>query len=186
MSIYSVIVCPKCRQSAQLVEENGAKTTRCQRCGSTLNIRKLNKFNTSESVEEARAVRTKLQMQLSSQRDTKGITEFQHPTFGEIHNSATAPEYKIEFGKRKLKTEEEQRHEVTISASNSIHLKKKKIGEEISTFLLEKERGMEVSELYSKIKDKGFSEDIIKETLEKLKHSGQIYYPKKDWIKIIL
>ncbi|MCD4800035.1 MAG: DUF1922 domain-containing protein, partial [Methanococcoides sp.] len=64
MPVYSVIACPKCRRYAQLIEDKSAKTTKCQLCGTTLQIRKLRVFHTGEDIEEARAVRTKIQAQL--------------------------------------------------------------------------------------------------------------------------
>ncbi|WP_269850429.1 DUF5817 domain-containing protein [Methanosarcina horonobensis] len=61
---YVVIVCPKCRQHAQITE-TGKKTLRCQHCGALLQARKLRIFGSFEEVPEAVNFRTRLQAELS-------------------------------------------------------------------------------------------------------------------------
>ncbi|MEA1984313.1 MAG: hypothetical protein U9N13_01515 [Euryarchaeota archaeon] len=64
MSAYSVIVCPRCRKHAQIIENTGMKTMRCQRCGSNLQVRKLRVLHTSDHLDEAVAARTELQARI--------------------------------------------------------------------------------------------------------------------------
>ncbi|MBN2111093.1 MAG: hypothetical protein JW705_08435 [Methanosarcinaceae archaeon] len=64
MAVFGVIVCPKCREHAQIIELAGAKRTRCQKCGSSLVISKLRLFMTSDDLEEAVSTRTFLQARL--------------------------------------------------------------------------------------------------------------------------
>ena len=62
--MYAVIVCPKCRFHSQIIEQAGAKTTRCQRCGSTLQVRRLRLLYESDSLSKAVEARTCIQMKL--------------------------------------------------------------------------------------------------------------------------
>jgi hypothetical protein len=61
MPAFGVIVCPRCRVHAQIIELAGARKTRCQKCGASLEIRKLNTLFSSDSLEEAVSARTILQ-----------------------------------------------------------------------------------------------------------------------------
>jgi hypothetical protein len=67
---YVVVVCPKCRIQAQIVEDTGQKTIRCQNCGVTLRFRKLRQFSCSPDLQEAIIERTKLQALIAG----KGVT----------------------------------------------------------------------------------------------------------------
>ncbi|TGC11125.1 DUF5817 domain-containing protein [Methanolobus halotolerans] len=67
MAAFAVIVCSKCREHAQIIEIPGPKKTRCQKCGSNLEIRKLRLFHRSEDLQEAVAARTVLQAKLHGQ-----------------------------------------------------------------------------------------------------------------------
>lgn len=64
MPRYALIACPRCREHAQIVEMEVSKTTRCQKCGSSLKIRKLRIFYASDCLDEVIAARTSLQAQL--------------------------------------------------------------------------------------------------------------------------
>lgn len=59
------MVCPKCREHAQVLEQVARKTTKCQHCGALLRVRKLRIFFSSDELPEAVAVRTRLQAGLS-------------------------------------------------------------------------------------------------------------------------
>ena len=63
-SRYVVVVCPKCRQHAQITE-TGKKNLRCQHCGALLQARKLRIFGSFEELSEAVDFRTRLQAELS-------------------------------------------------------------------------------------------------------------------------
>ncbi len=94
MPVYSVIVCPKCRKSAQLIEQKGAKTTKCQRCGATLQTRKLRIFHTTDVLEDAIAVRTKLQANILG----KGYdTISDKSTFSTFASSSTGEDTNLTF-----------------------------------------------------------------------------------------
>lgn len=60
---YSVIVCPKCKKHVQIIED-GITSTRCQRCGSRLDVRKLKVWHTTSDLNEAVSVRTAILMKL--------------------------------------------------------------------------------------------------------------------------
>ncbi|AEH60045.1 conserved hypothetical protein [Methanosalsum zhilinae DSM 4017] len=65
--MYAVIVCPKCRSHSQIIEQAGAKTTRCQRCGSTLKVRRLRLLYESDTLSKAVEARTCIQMKLDGE-----------------------------------------------------------------------------------------------------------------------
>ncbi len=64
-----MIVCPKCRQHAQIIE-TGKSTLRCQRCGTTLQARRLRILYSSEELDNAVVFRTSLQAEISGNEDT--------------------------------------------------------------------------------------------------------------------
>lgn len=64
MPRYAVIACPKCREHAQIIEYDTARTTKCQNCSAVLKIKKLRIFYTSDSLDEAISARTHLQAQM--------------------------------------------------------------------------------------------------------------------------
>ncbi|WP_462273292.1 DUF5817 domain-containing protein [Methanohalophilus sp.] len=74
MVAYAVIICTKCRLQCQVIEDQGQKTIKCQRCGATLQFRKLRKFHRTEILDEAIAARTILQAQLQG-TDSKKISQ---------------------------------------------------------------------------------------------------------------
>ena len=87
---YSVIVCPRCRKHAQIIENTCTKTIRCQPCGSNLQIRKLRVLHTSDHLDEAVAARTELQARIlgsgTEQREvlTIGTHTYESPEHGTV------------------------------------------------------------------------------------------------------
>lgn len=69
-----MIVCPKCRQHAQITE-TGKKTLRCQRCSAILETRRLRILFSSDELAEAVTFRTWLQAELSGSLDLEKIPE---------------------------------------------------------------------------------------------------------------
>jgi hypothetical protein len=69
-----VIVRPKCRQHAQIIE-TGKNTLRCQRCGTVLEVRKLRILHSSEELADAVVFRTLFQAKISRNEDTENIPE---------------------------------------------------------------------------------------------------------------
>lgn len=69
-----MIVCSKCRQHAQIIE-TGKNTLRCQRCGTIHEARRLRIFYSSEELADAVAFRTRLQAEISGNKDTEIIPE---------------------------------------------------------------------------------------------------------------
>ncbi len=83
MPSFGVIVCPRCRVHAQIIELAGARKTRCQKCGTSLEIRKLNMLFSSESLEEAVSARTALQARvhkLEKEMRSMPVTEKDMPS----------------------------------------------------------------------------------------------------------
>jgi DNA-directed RNA polymerase subunit RPC12/RpoP len=62
---YIVVVCPKCRRHAQIVENKGQKTIRCQNCGAGLQLRRLRRLHRAATLEEAVAARASVQAGLA-------------------------------------------------------------------------------------------------------------------------
>lgn len=201
MPVYSVITCPKCRRSAQLIEDKGAKTTKCQLCGTTLQIRKLRVFHTGENIEEARAVRTKIQAQLLGKKQSTTINDLKCPTFGEELSSlspsrddalipkATGTAFKNNIAGPRIATKPPKDTSSTTKTvtpiTNVAHRKKKNAEKEILSILESRPAGMTVSELSSMAAEMDVDEAKFKDTLEKMRSAAQIYFPKKGHVKII-
>ncbi|WP_440952918.1 DUF5817 domain-containing protein [Methanococcoides sp. FTZ1] len=179
MPVYSVIVCPKCRKSAQIIEQKCAKTTGCQRCGATLQTRKLRIFHTTENLEEAIAVRTRLQAEVSEREcDTMkesgshGPDPFTTFTSAKSNGSGSAEKGFIpNFRETPLKSS--SRTKRTDPAKTILSILEKEGGE------------MQETRLYDHPLIQDLDEDIIGRDLEKLLRKGDIYSPKKGYIKLI-
>lgn len=168
MPVYSVIVCPKCRKSAQLIEQKGAKTTKCQRCGATLQTRKLRIFHTTDVLEDAITVRTKLQAEiLGMGYDTM---QEQNP-FSNFTSGSTEEDITLNF--------QAPPHRPTPKP-------KKRDPAKTILSILEKAPGeMQINELQDHAFRQDLDGEIIERTLEKLLRKGNIYFPKKGYVRMI-
>ncbi|WP_129597592.1 DUF5817 domain-containing protein [Methanohalophilus profundi] len=86
MVAYAVIVCTKCRLQCQVVEDRGQKNIKCQRCGATLQFRKLRKFHRTEILDEAIASRTALQAQIQG-FDSKKVSQISDASVDQLQPS---------------------------------------------------------------------------------------------------
>lgn len=202
MPVYSVIVCPKCRKSAQLIEQKGAKTTRCQRCGATLQTRKLRLFHTTEKLEEAISVRTRLQAEIlgksynSMKRGSSEVTSFSTFTSSPEHASDSIKEYEAGFrSESKCKSEtgsgfRSTEKEIVLncqvpSHTNMVRSKKMEPAKTIILILKRTGREMQVNELYEDPLMQDFDNDIIDTYLKRLLMKGDIYSPKKGYFRLV-
>ncbi|ADE35726.1 DUF5817 domain-containing protein [Methanohalophilus mahii] len=87
MVAYAIIVCTKCRLQCQVTEERGQKTIQCQRCGATLQFRKLRKFHRTEILDEAIAARTALQAQIQGSDSKKASQILSDASIDQLHPS---------------------------------------------------------------------------------------------------
>jgi DNA replicative helicase MCM subunit Mcm2 (Cdc46/Mcm family) len=168
MPVYSVIVCPKCRKSAQLIEQKGAKTTKCQRCGATLQTRKLRIFHTTDVLEDAIAVRTKLQTKILG----KG--------YDTIADKYTVSTFTSDI------TEEDTNLKFQTKTHQATHIPIKKDPAKTVLSILEKARSeMQMTELHDHALRQDLDEEIFERTLEKLLQKGDIYFPKKGYVRMV-
>jgi DNA replicative helicase MCM subunit Mcm2 (Cdc46/Mcm family) len=165
---YGVIICTKCREHAQIIEVGSSKTTRCQRCNASLNVRKLRVFFSSDDIEEAISVRTQIQAQLSG-TGTQGKSldafaeDFQkHQTFGNEIDEKTA-----------------------CFIDNRKPQKKKKADELIISILVENNNRMNLNELKEKALKMDVGEEQFDDIIKKLLMAGELYSPSKDLIRIV-
>jgi DNA replicative helicase MCM subunit Mcm2 (Cdc46/Mcm family) len=169
-SRYAVIVCPKCRQHAQITE-TGKKTIRCQHCRALLQARKLRVLGSFEELYEAVDFRTRLQAELSG----KGKETFSMKIFSaenEISNSKDKTVEKIT--------------EFPISQSASGRTPAKKDQKSIMIDILKSSDGkIKIEEFREKALDKGVSEEKFEKILKKLLETGEIYSPEKGFVKLI-
>ncbi|MEL4305995.1 DUF5817 domain-containing protein [Methanococcoides sp. LMO-2] len=181
MPVYSVIVCPKCRKSAQLIEQKGAKTTRCQRCGATLQTRKLRVFHTTDNLEEAIAVRTRLQAEVLGKgyETIEGSTSSKGASFSTF-TSSPGPEYGSENAEKEIVLNFQ-------SPSPKVTPKpKKKDPVKIILSILEKKQGaVQVTALQELALRQDIDEETFETTMEKLLRKGDIYSPKKGYVRIV-
>jgi len=171
MVSFGVIVCPKCREHAQIIETSGSKNTRCQKCGSNLEIRKLRIFFQSEDVEEAISARTVMQARLHGQeKDFEAV-------FSDSFNAAKTPETTSfgEFGVS-LKDFKDKR--------KPRKPKKNKIQVILDILRLNGGR-MGIESLEESARGHGIDEDDLEKIIEKLISSGEIYEPSTGILSLI-
>jgi hypothetical protein len=157
MPAFGVIVCPRCRKHAQILELAGAKKTRCQKCGAPLEVRKLRVLFSSDTLEEAVSARTLLQARV-------------HKLEGEME-SVLARE-----GKRANVTKEETQASPMLWQDRR-QPPKKNPTQVILQLLRSNEGGVEIGSLISLAKEQGIDEQKLEAILEKLKSTGEIYEP---------
>ncbi|KXS44594.1 MAG: hypothetical protein AWU59_410 [Methanolobus sp. T82-4] len=171
MSSFGVIVCPKCREHAQIIETSGPKKTRCQKCGSNLEIRKLRIFFQSGDLDEAISARTVIQARLHGQeKDVEAV-------FSDSFNLAETPETTnfVEFGvslkdfkdKRKLRKPKRSKNQIILD-------------------ILRLNGGrMDIKSLGESASEHGIDEDDFEKIIEKLISSGEIYEPSTGILGLI-
>jgi len=164
---YVVIVCPKCRQHAQITE-NGKSTLRCQRCGTILQARKLRILYSSEELADAVVFRTRLQAEISG----KGSETFSlKPSAKEYEPSKSGNEGTEKTLKLSRNTVSE-------------NLPPKKDQKSIFLDLLEAAGGeMGIEEFQQKTLEKGISLEKFDSILKKLLEIGELYSPEPGIIK---
>lgn len=167
---YAVIVCPRCRQHAQITEV-GKKTLKCQHCGALLQARKLRIFGSFEELPEAVDFRTRLQAELSG----KGKETFSLNTFPEENDSLSMED--------KLAKKTPQSPGFKVSSGG---LPAKKDHKSIMIEILESSNGkIEIEEFREKTLEKGISEEKFETILKKLLESGELYSPEPGVLKLI-
>ena len=165
---YSVVVCPKCREHAQIIE-TGKKTVSCQKCGARLQARKLRIFYSSDELEKAVAARTHLQAEISGEEKS--------PVTGDLSQ---------ESGNSDFKTGTESKFPVKPSGRLSNSLPGKKDPRKIILEALEAAGGeMETGKLREDVLEKDLTPEKFEEILKKLQETGEVYSPAKGKIKIV-
>jgi DNA replicative helicase MCM subunit Mcm2 (Cdc46/Mcm family) len=66
--MYAVIVCPKCRIFAQIIDYN-TKTFKCKNCNATLKTKTLRIYYKSDELNQMVAARTQIQADLHNQKE---------------------------------------------------------------------------------------------------------------------
>lgn len=167
---YVVIVCPRCRQHAQITE-TGKKTLRCQHCGALLQARKLRIFGSFEELPEAVNFRTRLQAELSG----KGKETFSLNIYPEEAESLSA-------GDKTVK----KTAQFPVSGVSSGGISAKKDQKSIMNEILKASDGkMRIEEFREKALEKGISEEKFETTLKKLLETGDLYSPEPGFVKLI-
>ncbi|WP_440946693.1 DUF5817 domain-containing protein [Methanosarcina sp. T3] len=163
---YVVVVCPECRQHAQITE-TGKKTLRCQHCGALLKARKLRIFGSFEELPEAVDFRTCLQAELSG----KGKETF----FLKPHPEEASPE--DQTGKKTTRTG---------LGTSSGQTAAKKDQKSILKEILEVSEGkMGIEEFREKAVERGISRKKFNTILEKLLETGELYSPEPGIVKLV-
>lgn len=166
---YAVIVCPKCRQHAQITE-TGKKTLKCQNCGALLQTRKLRVFHFSEDLEDAVLFRTHLQAEISG----KGNENF----------SLNFPSAESEHSVPKTETPVK---EIILSEKEPSNFLPAKKDPKLTLLEILKTAGgkMEKEELRQKALEKGITQEKFEIILKNLLEAGELYSPQPGIIKII-
>jgi hypothetical protein len=165
---YSVVVCPRCREHAQIIE-TGIKTVSCQHCGASLRARKLRVFYSSEELEKAVAARTRLQAKISGKEEgpftgdlsqESGNSDFWRGTRGKLPGQTAGRSSKPVAGKKDPR--------------------------KVILEVLEAAGGeMETGELRENVLEKDLDPEKFDETLKKLQETGEVYSPARGMIKMV-
>jgi hypothetical protein len=157
MPAFGVIVCPRCRVHAQILELAGTRKTRCQKCGASLEIRKLNMLFSSDSLEEAVSARTALQAR--------------------VHNLEKEMRSMLETGKDML-AQAPGEPDVDLAKLQDRRQSPKKSPAQVILQLLRSNGGeMGTESLRCLAKEQGIDEQRSDEIIEKLTDAGEIYKP---------
>ena len=168
-SRYVVVVCPKCRQHAQITEP-GKKTLRCQHCGAILQARKLRILGSFEELSEAVNFRTRLQADLSGKgKETCPLKPFPK----EAANSNP--------GDQAIKGKA-QPGSGTTSRSTAAKKDQKSILNEI---LRVSDGKIGIEDFREKAVEKGISQEKFDAILKKLLETGELYSPEPGIVKIV-
>lgn len=164
-----MIVCPKCRQHAQITE-TGKKTLKCQHCGALLQTRKLKVFHFSEDLEDAVLFRTHLQAEISGKvNENLSLTSSPKESEPSI--------FEAEIPVKKLKLPEK---------SISIHPSAKKDPKSTILEILNTTGGkIEKEELRQKALEKGITQEKFETVFKNLLEAGELYSPQPGIIKIV-
>lgn len=168
-SRYVVVVCPKCRQHAQITE-TGKKNLRCQHCGALLQARKLRIFGSFEELSEAVNLRTRLQAELSG----NGTKTFSLKTFPKKAKNSNP-------GGQTIKGMAQQ-GSGTSSGSTTAKKDHKSILNEI---LRVSDGKIGIEEFREKAMEKGISQEKFDAILKKLLETGELYFPEPGIVKLV-
>lgn len=171
MAAFGVIVCPKCREHAQIIELAGAKKTKCQKCGSNLEVRKLRLFLTSESLEEVVSARTLLQARLHGQEHELENVFSEMPESGKTALVFETGEFDVPVkdlaDKRELPGKKHNHNRIILD-------------------LLRSNSGrMDVASLKILAEEHGIEGQKFEQILEKLVRAGEVYEPSTGTICLI-
>ncbi|AKB30397.1 hypothetical protein MSSIT_3678 [Methanosarcina siciliae T4/M] len=168
-SRYVVVVCPKCRQHAQITE-TGKKTLRCQHCGALLKARKLRIFGSFEELPEAVEFRTRLQAELSGKG--KG-TFFLKPSPEEAENPGPGNR----SGKKTVQSGTETSSEKTSSRKDQRSILKE---------ILKASGGkIGIEDFREEAVEKGVSRERFDIIMKKLMETGELYSPEPGIVKLV-
>ncbi|HIH74851.1 MAG TPA: hypothetical protein HA306_06605 [Methanosarcina sp.] len=175
-SRYIVIVCPKCRQHAQITEteETGKKTLRCQHCGALLKTRKLRIFGSFEELPEAVDFRTRLQAEISG----KGKETFSLDISPKKSEKPEVSGSEDNVLKKTVKIPELKDSSIVLSA-------KKDQKSVMSEILKASDGKIRIGEFRERALEKGIDEEKFERLLRILMESGEIYSPEPGVVKLI-
>jgi uncharacterized protein YbaR (Trm112 family) len=164
-----VIVCPKCRQHAQIIE-TGKNTMRCQRCGTIHETRRLRIFYSSEDLDDAVNFRTRLQAEISG----KGSET--------LSLKSSAEGYELS----KSQKEDTENIPGPTRKRVSENLPPRKDRKSNLLDLLEAAGGeMQIEEFQQKALEKGISPEKFDIILKKLLETGELYSPEPGIVKFV-
>jgi len=168
MARYGVIVCPKCREHAQIIELAATKTIRCQKCSSKLPKQKLRLFFSSDELAEAISVRTQIQAKL--------------------HDKNVDMETVLNGAGIKNAFDDAQETELSMSdfVDNREKVKPKKSPRKIILELLRSNYGsMEIDMLKERAAENGIEYEKFETMLERMLDSGEIYSPSVKMVQLV-
>lgn len=185
--MYVIILCPKCKKHAQIVQSATA-STRCQVCGKSLDMKHVRVFARCTDLDDAVARCTALKAHLHGQDDglKDAIERGELSDIGsggsgddDNYNCAKFDDDKLAFENRvdeRLKKNTAKRGQRKIFTQCLAKLSKMDSGTSID---------ITIDRLTECLGEYGFNLKKVEEYIQKMKHEGVLYEPKNGVIRYI-
>ena len=187
--MYIIIICPKCKKHAQIVQSATA-STRCQLCGKFLNMKHVRVFAKCADLDDAVARCTVLKAHLHNQDDglrdaiERGELSGISRGSGGGDNGKNCDCAKFDDDKLAFENRVDERHR-----KNTVKRGQRKVFIQCLSKLSKTDSGtsidITIDRLTECLGEYGFNLEKVEEYIQKMKHEGVLYEPKNGVIRYI-
>ncbi len=189
MPQYYIIVCTKCRKQARIIEDTGAKTTRCHNCGARLKLDQLRKIGHTDSLEDAINRRSQVQAELMKERDSKWDHTFKRMDLSEnkstIRDQENIKHQDTDSVDPELTDRIRSDQDKKLFPKRKVDPPKNKDLQQLLLSIIRENNSISRDELQKKALEHDISEKRLFETIRKLLQKGEIYSPRAGIFKTV-